>query len=280
MSDGILGVIAYLDSTEVDNLLASIEGGLVEQFVEKLRDSKTLKGEGSVGIPGTSLGAGTESIREKASEAIKHTTPVSRLSALRKILIDNDYMRQINAVNIDKRGEFQEGELVEVYGNASPSAFGEFIDIAVEFVNIGKQFSGLFGNAMTIDPKIEQAIKYLELTTSKGIPLQILCANEPTSKQGFDFASILAPDCLKVKKDSLTGTFNVLGRVKRVLARNEVIYLYDLIPGMSKMPREQFKSLMNNFTKKPIPGININITERDLRIKYPTVVIAPIAMYS
>ncbi|MCE5294949.1 MAG: hypothetical protein LLF94_10110 [Chlamydiales bacterium] len=280
MSEGILGVIAYLDSNEVDNLLASIEGGLVEQFVEKFRDSKTKKGEGGIGISSTSLGASVESVREEASEAIKRTTPVSRLSALRKILLDNNYVRQVNAVNIDERTGFIEGELVEVYGSINPSAFGEFIDIAVEFMKIGTQFSDLFGNAIKIDPRVEQGIKYLEYATSKGIPIQISCAKSETAKQGFDFASILVPDFLKTNKDSLTGTFNVLGRIKRVLERNEVIYLYDLMPGMSKMSREQFKALIDNFAKKPIPGMNINITERDLRIKYPSVVVSPIAMYS
>jgi hypothetical protein len=280
MSEGILGVIAYLDSNEVDNLLASIEGGLVEQFVEKFRDSKTKKGEGGIGISSTSLGAGVEYVREEASEAIKRTTPVSRLSALRKILLENNLVRQVNAVNIDERTRFIEGELVEVYGSINPSAFGEFIDIVVEFMKIGTQFSGLFGNAIKIDPQVEQGIKYLEYAASKGIPIQISCAKSEATKQGFDFASILVPDFLKTNKDSLTGTFNVLGRIKRVLERNEVIYLYDLMPGMSKMSREQFKALIDIFTKKPIPGMNINITERDLRIKYPSVVVSPIAMYS
>jgi len=280
MSEVILGVIAYLDSNEIDNLLSSIEGGLVEQFVEKFRDSKTKKGEGGIGISSTSLGAGVESVREEASEAIKRTTPVSRLSALRKILLENKYVRQVNAVSIDERTELLEGELVEVYGSVTTSTFGEFIDIAVEFIKIGTQFSGLFGNAIKIDPQVEQGIKYLEYATSKGIPIQISCAKSETVKQGFDFASILVPDFLKINKDNLTGTFNVLGRIKRILERNEVIYLYDLMPGMSKISREQFKALINNFTKKPIPGMNINITERDLRIRYPSVVISPIAMYS
>jgi hypothetical protein len=280
MSEGILGVIAYLDSNEVDNLLASIEGGLVEQFVEKFRDSKTQKAEGGIGISKTSLGAGAESIREEASEAVKRTTPVSRLSALRKVLIDNNYVRQVNSVNINDRAEFQEGELVEIFGSVNPSAFGEFIDYIGELINIGTKFNGLFNNKIQIEPKMEQAIKYFEYTTSKGIPIQILCANSQTAKQGFDFASILIPDYLKVKTDGLMGTFNILGRVKKVLNRNEVVYLYDLIPGMSRMPREQFKSLMKNFTKQPMPGMNKKITERDLRIKYPTIVISPIAMYS
>ena len=132
MSEQILGVIAYLDSTEVDNMLASIEGGLVEQFVEKFKKARGKTGEGGLRIPGTGVGVGVglESAREEAGEAIKKTTPVSRLSALRKILIDGDYVRYVNAVGTGLRDELIEGELVEIHGEVRTSAFGEFVDIA------------------------------------------------------------------------------------------------------------------------------------------------------
>jgi hypothetical protein len=280
MNQGILGVIAYLDTDEVDNLLASIEGGLVEQFIESKKISSTQEGEGKVGLSSTSIGSKIQSIREDASEAIRHTTPVSKLTALRKILIDNDYVKQLFDINIEKRNEFYEGELVEIYGSTNPSAFGEFVDVALEFYKLSSQFGELFGSSMNIDPKTDQIFKYLEHIISKGVPIQILCASEPGSKSSFDFASILHPDYLKIKKNSLSGNFKILGRVKKVLNSNEVVYLYDLIPGISRLSRDQFKTIMNSLTKKPISGLNITLTERDFRIKYPTIVISPIAMYS
>ena len=280
MSDEILGVIAYLDSVEVNNLLASIEGGLVEQFVERFREAKSKKGEGGLSIPAAKLGGGFESVREEAGEAIRKTTPVSRLSALRKILIESNYLRYVNAVDIALREELIEGELIEVHGKVRASAFGTFVDIAVQFLDLGTRFRGLFGKAMQIDPETEQVIRYLEYITSRGVPIHITCLKQPEAKRGFEFASILSPDDLRVSKDSLDGTLNILGRVKNVLARNAVVYLYDLIPGMSRIPRGQFKALMKTLAEQSAPGLNLTITERDLRLKYPTVVISPIAMYS
>lgn len=280
MSEEILGIIAYLDSAQVDNLLASIEGGLVEQFVEKFKEAKTKKGEGGLGISGTKVGAGIESIQEEAREAIKKTTPVSRLSALRKILVDNDYTTYVNAVSDKVRDGLVKGELIEVRGDVRTSSFGELVDIATEFLNIGTKFGSLFGGAMKIDPETEQIIRYLEYSTSKGVPVYITCPRQPNTKRGFDFACILNPDSLMVSKSSLPGTFNVLGRVKRVLARNEVVYVYDLIPGMSRISGPQFKALMKKLSKKSTSSFELTITEKDLRLKYPTVVISPIAMYS
>lgn len=282
MSEAILGIIAYLDSGEVDNLLASIEGGLVEQFVEKFKEAKAKKGEGGIGIPGSSLGAkgGIEAIREEAREATKKSTPVSRLSALRKILVENDYVRYINAVSEGLRDGLIEGELIEVHGDTSTSAFGEFVDMSVEFLNLGTKFSGLFGDIAKIDPQTEQLIRYLEHVTSKGVPIHIAPPKQPGAKRGFDFARILDPGSLRVSKSNLSGTFTVLGRVRRILARNEVVYLYELVPGISKLPRSEFKALLKRLSKRPESGFDLRIEEKDLRLKYPTVIMSPIAMYS
>jgi hypothetical protein len=280
VNKAILGVIAYLDSVEVDNLLASIEGGLAEQFVEKFKEAKGKKGKGNLGVPGTNAGVSLESVREEAREATKKTTPVSRLSVLRKILIDNDYIKYVNVVDAELRDKLIEGQLSEIYGEIRVSAFGKFVDIAVEFLNLRTKFSGLFGDARPIDSATEQGIRYLEHITSKGVPVYVTCPKQPDTKRGFEFASIFNPGNLMLPKENLSGTFNLLGRVKRVLAPNEVVYLYDLIPGMSMIPRNQFKALMKNFPKESIPDFDLTITEKDLRLKHPTVVISPIAMYS
>jgi hypothetical protein len=207
MSEGILGIIAYLDTTEVDNLLASIEGGLVDQFIERFKESKGRKGEGKIGLARTGVEAGVESVREEAREAIRKTTPVSRLTELRRILIENDYVKFVNAVNMELRNGLVEGELVEVYGDVALSAFGEFVDIAVEFLEVTKEFSGLFGDAVQIDPQVEQGIQYLKRVTSTGIPILISCPPYPNTEKGFMFASILNPNCLMTRKENIRGKY-------------------------------------------------------------------------
>lgn len=282
MNEAILGIIAYLDSTEVDNMLASIEGGLVEQFVEQAKQVKGKKGEGGIGIPGTDVkvGGGLESAREEASEATKKPTPVSRLAALRKILVDGDYVRYINAASTELRDGLVEGELVEIRGEIRASAFGQWVGIFTEFLSLGAQFSAVFGKALSVNPETEQQIRYLEYITSKGVPIYVTCPKHPEAAQGFEFASVLVPDNLKVVQDSLGGVYTLLGRVRKVLAHNEIVYLYDLVPGMSRLSRNEFKALMKTLSKISAPGFDLTITERDLRLKYPAVLISPIAMYS
>lgn len=278
----ILGTIAYLDSRQVDNLLASIEGGLVEQFVERVKETKGKKGGGGVGIPGTEVGlrGSLESVREEAREATRKQTPVSRLAALRKILTENDYVRCISAVDRELYDALEEGELVEVYGEVAKSAFDEFVDVSVDLLNLGTEFSGLFGEIMDLDSETQQMIRYAERVTSRGTAMSIAPPKRQGARRGFDFACILDPENLKVRKRDLSGKFNLLGRVKRKLARNEVVYLYELVPGISYLPRGEFKAFIKGLAKKSSKGFDFKITEKDLRLRGPTVILTPIAMYS
>jgi len=275
----ILGTIAYLDSQEVDNLLASIEGGLVDQFRETRRDVRAKRGEGGIALPATDIGVkgGLESMREEASEALKKTTPVSRLSALRKILLEQDYVQYINAVTQNLHDELREGQLVEVHGEISVSAFTTLAQWAVQLREFGSRFGALFGNSVQIDEETTQGIRYLEYVSSKGIPIYISVPRALDVKRGFDFACSLSPEKLRVSTDDLEGIFNILARVKNVLAKNEVRYLYELIPGMSRLPS---KALVKQMTKRSEKDLPFELTEKDLRLRYPTIILSPIAMYS
>jgi hypothetical protein len=279
MEDVILGSIMYLNTREVDNLLESIEGGLVEQFKETTRETKGKKGEGGIGLPGTDLGlrGGLEAVREEAREAVKKQTPVARLATLRKILIDNEYVQYIDVTDEEIRASLVEGSLVEVRGELAISAFGELVDIASQFLNLTTAFSGLFGELNKIDTDTEQAIRYFEHIASKGIAVYVQPEKRSTARRGFDFACILDPNALRVTRSELGGKVNVMGRVKKIPARNEVIYLYELIPGISLLLRgTDFKALLKKLSKSP----HFSITERDLRLRYPSVLLTPIAMYS
>lgn len=75
----------------------------------------------------------------------------------------------MNAVNVDKRGEFHEGEFVTDTDSAGSSAFGKFIDMPVGWINIREKSGVLYNNAVSNNSKMEQAIKYLQFKTSKEI---------------------------------------------------------------------------------------------------------------
>lgn len=278
MSHVILGSIMYINTREVDNLLASIEGGLTEQFKQTAKEIRGKRGEGGLGLPGTDLGlkGGLETVREEAREAVGKQTPVSRLADLRRILIDNEYVQYINATDMELRDTLSEGAILEVRGELTVSAFGELVDVASKLLSLTEAFGGLFGDTTKIDPQTEQGIRYLEHVTSKGIPVYVQPEKLRKARRAFDFACILDPNDLRVARSELGAKVNVLGRVKKIPASSEVTYLYELIPGISLLPRTEFKDLLKRLAKSP----QFSITERDLRLRHPTVLLGPIAVYS
>jgi len=275
----ILGSIMYLNSPEVDNLLESLEGGLVEQFRQTAKSTSVKSGEGTVGIPKIGLGVEGQiaSGNESAREEVGKTTPVSRLASLRAILIEREYVQYINSVSEELRPTLTVGALVEITGELNVSAFTQFIDMASGLLNLRSAYSGLFGNLINVDAETEQVIRYLADVAGKGIPVCIRPARASASKRDMDFACILSPDHMRVSRDELMGNVSVLGRIKRVLARNEVVYFYELVPGMSRFSGTQMKVLVKKLTSSQKGP---SFTEQDLRLRYPSVLVTPIAIYS
>jgi hypothetical protein len=66
MSDVILGSVMYLNTRKVDNLLESIQGGLVDQLKETTRETTGKKVEGGI-VGGDVLlsGVGDSSLRSE-----------------------------------------------------------------------------------------------------------------------------------------------------------------------------------------------------------------------
>jgi hypothetical protein len=265
----------YLDTQEVNNLLEAIEGGLVEQIKETAKETKTKAGEAAAGIPQLGLGAkgNLQSVREEASEAVRQQGPVSRLIALREILIENDYVSYFNCTAETQRDTLREGTLIEVTGSLQLSAFGQVVYMASNLLELNTVFGGAFGD---IDAGTLQGMAYLRQVTSKGVVAYIEPEKCHGARRKFDFACIFKPDSLRVDADQLDGRVTVLGRIRKIPARNEPVFLYDLIPGMGHLPRADAKELVKQLSSSR----EFRITERDLRLCSPDVLIAPIAMYS
>jgi hypothetical protein len=279
MSAPILGSIKYLNSQEVENLLESFEGGLIEQVTHTTKEISGKKGGGNLSFPGTGIGVqgNIETVSEDTLEAVKKQTPVSRLTFMRNMLLAEGYIESMTLTELNLRESLKVGSIVEVRGTLSVSAFDELVSLASQYLGVAKAFGGLFGGNMKVDDTIEQQIRYLEMVTGKGTAVQVVTEKRDGRRDGFDFAAILTPEYLRVPRTELAGSAAILGRVKKLMAKNEVEYLYELFPGLTLIPRHEFRALIERLSKGPK---GFTLQESDLRVRYPAVVLTPIAVYS
>ncbi len=279
MNDVILGSIAYINTQEVDNLLESIEGGLIEELKESKKETKAKKGEGNVGIPGTSIGikGNLEAIQEEAREAVKKTTPVSKLTSLRNILNSNEWATYINVIDDKVRPSLRPGRLVEVEGELKLSMLGKAIDRFSRLVSMAKRYGQQLGMDTSQVESYEAFLPYLEYLVERGVPAYISPERMTPTKAGFDFACILDPKYLRAQVDELEGQVTILARVKRLIQPGDVVYLYELFPGVDMLPKEKMQAFLDNLTKSPN---GLSLTKRDIQVSYPTIVVKPIAIYA
>src|SRR5260370_1741459 len=128
MTSSILGSIMYLNSQEVDNLLDSIEGGLVDQFTESTKKTSGKEGSGGVDVPGFELKGDLNMASEELREGVRKQTPVSRLAALRRILTSSEesQLQFIDATSSDVRTGLSHRQLLAVHVSFNVSTFAHF----------------------------------------------------------------------------------------------------------------------------------------------------------
>ena len=279
MSDVILGSIPYINTLEVDSLLESIEGGLVEHVKHSNKATSGSKGEGSAGLPGTALGlrGNLEAAKEEAREAVLKPTPVSKLTDLRRILEQNNWAKYINVADSTTRSSLIEGSLIEVDGILEVSRFDQLVQIFAEFISIGETHGTSLGVSMQPYAQIRELVPYLQQLVSGALPAYIVPDYVTGRAKPIEFTCALDPKYLRVEKAELDGRVTLLARIKKVLSRTEQIYLYDVIPGMSLLPPEQLKRLITNLASG---NPNFSVPERHMRAQYPAVIVKPIALYS
>lgn len=279
MSDQILGSIMYLKSQEVDNLLEGLEGGLIEQFVEKTKETGTKKKGGSIGVKaGVELSAqgNLETVQEQAHEITKKPTPISRLIGLRKLLIDSNYLPYINIADTEQYSMLAAGRLVEVTGAITLSRFYGLVDQMDQTIRTQKALSTILSNPTPTDPKIEEITKYLSTVTSQSILIYVQPEQMGSQKRHYDFACVLDPKFLRVAREELDGNVNVLARVRKVMKPKETHKVYDLMPG-TKVSPALLEDLVQRLNTNTMGG---GIKKRDFQLEYPTILLSPIAIYT
>lgn len=274
-----IGSIVYLNTTEIDNLLEGIEGGLVEQLSETSTKSRSKTGETALKVPlaDTGISGHIDNSTTESTETTKALTPVGRLSRLRKQLISNEWVTYINTTDIEKRDEILENTLVEIQGEIVPSEFGEFTTQIGSMLELIEKFSGFIGNAIPVTPDDLEKMRYFADLGKKVVFVYIKPQKLASAKRGFDFACLLDPEKLRVSRRDLTGTVTLLGKVKKNLLRNEVKYPFEFIPGQDMAMGINMKSLIRSLTSSK--KSSIRFSEEDVRVKFPSVIVNAYAIY-
>jgi len=279
MEKNFIGSVIYLNSQEIDNVIESLDGGLVQQIKVTEKIQKNRKGEGGIKIPLTDIGGKGEigQFNETSTETTTSQTPISRFTRLRKQLLANEWLKYINATSLDEHKDFSVGDFVEIQGEIYLSKFSLFTDILSQHLSFYDKFGDLLGPKPTNDPQMTQKMQYFSGIGSNNIFTYIKTSKLASAKRGFDFACNMNPNKLLINRNELSGEAVLFGRIKKILMKNEIFYPYQLIPGQEQLSNMQIKQVIKTFTSQKN---NFKFTEEDFKVRYPSIIITPFAIYN
>jgi len=262
---------AYFDRQKIEDFLSGIEDGLIRESMETQRKhGKEVKGE--AGIKGIFSVGGTTGYGEDELQRLKTATDASLFQRLYTYLNVQQMIRFIDLADDETWGQIEVNEILEIKANIELSALDCLIDTVARLMTFFEKIS-----PEKMNRKTKEAIAGFQMlsqeSSKEGFNIKITTIKTPK----FKFVATLPSKNTRVTKQELSGEYNVLCRVKKILKKNEKFELFSLIPGF-RMDREMIKDFIKSFRDMPkILGKPPKVG--DLQVGYPAMVVTPIAIY-
>jgi len=263
----ILREFAYFDRQKIEDFISSIDDGLIREKKETIREIDAgLKAK--IGIPGVAEIGGDLGSKGSEIEELKSSTDASLFQRLYTYFTSKTIITPIKEINKELWDKIENGDIIEIFGEVELSTMENVIDLLKILLPLMK--------SQEATKESQKGIQLMEMMSSSqgGVNIRISLKN-----RSYKFVASLPAEKIRVTKQELNSTYNVLCRVQRKLNPKESFDLFSLIPGL-KLPRKQLRTLVTSLsTEKIQPFIEKTITLEDFRISYPAMIVTPIAIY-
>lgn len=281
----------YLDNAKLHSFVSQIQGGLVNEISETIKQLGGLSAGVNVGIP--PLGGKVDAAKQKESERQQHITLTdpAYFGVLHQYLQQEKSLTDISEIHLDKLSDLSVGQFVELRGTAEPPLVENWIErINVVFGFFERNFktfdklqgrpkgkvSSGFSNMelRQFRSVLDLLIEYVNLTRKDPGKLYIRISSKD---QPFKVWCGLLPDFVMVPLQSaLPAETQVFGRVDHLVKLDSIEKIVDLSMFNQASRVDELLSALNGFSS--LVGQS-PISETDLEAKHPDVFVTPVAIY-
>lgn len=282
----------YLDNAKLHSFVSQIQGGMISEISETIKQLGGLSAGINVGVPQFGVGAKVDTAKQKESERQQNITLTdpAYFGVLHQYLKQEKSLVDITEMSRDKISELSVGQFVEMRGIADPpsvenwierlnSIFGFFEKNLKTFSRLQGSPKGKSSNLSSMDFRqyrsiIDLLIEYINLTRKDPGKQYVRISPE---NQTFKVWSGLLPDYAIVPLQSaLPAEIQVFGRIEHFVKESKTEKIVDLSMFNQASQVDKLLEALNGFSA--LTGQN-PISETDLEAKFPDVFITPVAIY-
>ncbi|MFZ6020412.1 MAG: DUF6414 family protein [Chloroflexota bacterium] len=281
----------YLDNAKLHSFVSQIQGGMISEISETIKQLGGLSAGINVGIP--QLGGKVDTAKQKESERQQNITLTdpAYFGVLHQYLKQEKKLVDITEMSSDKISDLPVGQFVEMRGVAEPPLVENWIErlnsIFGFFERNLKTFSRLQGspkgklsaNLSNMDLRqfrsiIDLLIEYINLTRKDPGKQYVRISPE---NQTFKVWCGLLPDYAIVPLQSaLPAEIQAFGRIDHFVKEGKTEKIVDLSMFNQASQVDKLLEVLNGFNT--LTGQS-PISETDLEAKHPDIFIVPVAIY-
>jgi hypothetical protein len=281
----------YLDNAKLHSFVSQIQGGMINEISETIKQLGGLSAGINVGIP--QLGGKVEAAKQKESERQQNIilTDPAYFGVLHQYLKQENNLIDITEMPPERISEFPIGQFAEMRGIAEPPLVENWIErlnsVFGFFERNMKTISKLQGNPKgkssanlsNMDIRqfrsvIDLLIEYINLTRKD--PGKQYVRISPENQSFKVWCGLLSDYAVVPLQSALPAEIQVFGRLDHVVKQGKAEKIVDLTMFNQASQVGKLLEVLNGFNT--LTGQS-PISETDLEAKYPDIFITPVALY-
>jgi len=281
----------YLDNAKLHSFVSQIQGGMINEISETIKQLGGLSAGINVGIP--PLGGKVDASKQKESERQQNITLTdpAYFAVLHQYLKQEKSLVDITGMSYDKVSDLSVGQFIEMRGIAEPPLVENWIErinsifgfFERNLKTLGKLQNNQRGksssNFSNMDLRqfrsiIDLLIEYVNLTRKD--PGKLFVRISPENQPFKIWCGLLSDYAMIPLQSALPAEIQVFGRIDHLVKEGKAEKIVDLSMFNQASQVDKLLGALNSFNS--LAGQN-PISESDLEAKYPDIFISPVAIY-
>lgn len=271
----------YLDHETIINSLSALESGKVDEIIAKVSEASEGGIEGGLGYGPAKISAGKKKTANIEEELRRTRTWFSAFEAWLTTLEEADAVGTLDSWDVETRNDLEVGDTVRFTARVTLSPLQQVFLTFISFANESGNADSAFKVPSTKVAEIKKTARMMAgwmrgSSDAKAfmVYLSPLGVAEPV------VAARLQETYIVGGTQAIEGEYTVVAQVESLVAPDAAVPAIRVLRDAPPTPIEttSITTAMANFVD-PSKTLGVEITERDITLQHPAVIVHPIAIY-
>ncbi|MGW9157614.1 DUF6414 family protein [Microbacterium sp. NPDC055665] len=271
----------YLNHETIINSLSAFEAGKVDEILEKVSEAREGGLGGTVGYGPVKANASKKKASNVEEELTRSRTNFSAFEAWSHHLTEASAFGELDAWDVGTRNEIAVGDTIRFKAVVSLSPVQQLFLTFIDYANQAADQNSIFKQpAAQLAETKKQARMMAGWMRGRGEGKSIMVSIQPLGVPAPRVSARLDEDYIVSGTQSVEGEFTVIAQVESLINEGEAIPAIRVLretPPTSK-ETDVITEALAGFIE-PAAALGVELTMDDITLRYPGVVLHPIAIY-